>query len=81
MKHIEIDRLFIKKKLINDVLRLDHVTSNEQLVVVRTKELSNKTYHTLICKLGMCDIYAPTWGRVLTNIEDSWLGGFKSLGS
>ena len=59
-KHIEIDRHFIKEKLTDGVLSLVHVTSTEQLADVFTKGLNNKIYHNLICKLGMCDIFAPT---------------------
>ena len=59
-KHIEIDRHFIKENLINGNLRLDHLISDEQLVVVFTKGLNNKTYRTLVYKLGMCDINTPT---------------------
>lgn len=63
-----IDRYFIKEKLkrkikeklISGVLRIDHVTFNEQVADVFIKGLSNKAYHVLVCKLGMCDIYAPT---------------------
>ena len=59
-KHIEIDRHFIKEKVTDGVLRLLYITSEEQQADVFTKALSNKIYHTLVCKLGMCDIYAPT---------------------
>ena len=37
MKHIEIDRYFIKEKLINGALEVDHVPSDEQLANVFTK--------------------------------------------
>ena len=59
-KHIEIDRHFIKEKLTEGILSLHHVTSDKQLADVFTKGLCHRTYHTLVCKLGMCDIYAPT---------------------
>ena len=67
-KHIEIDRHFIKEKKTSDILNLSHVSSEEQLADVFTKGLDNRIFHTLVCKLGMCDIFAPTWGGVLTCI-------------
>lgn len=57
-KYMEIDRHFIYEKLLNGVLILDYATFNKRLADVFTKEISNKTYHTWICKLGMCDTYA-----------------------
>eukprot|EP00252_Welwitschia_mirabilis_P002409 TRINITY_DN1235_c0_g1_i6.p1 TRINITY_DN1235_c0_g1~~TRINITY_DN1235_c0_g1_i6.p1 ORF type:complete len:1428 (+),score=264.56 TRINITY_DN1235_c0_g1_i6:585-4868(+) len=59
-KHIEIDRHFIKEKLADGSLHLSHVTSKGQLADIFTKGLYNKQFHNLLCKLGMCDIYAPT---------------------
>ena len=59
-KHVEIDRHFIKEKLVNDVLSLFHISSEKQLADVFTKGLNHRTFHAMICKLGMCDIFAPT---------------------
>lgn len=59
-KHIEIDRHLIREKLNSGLLDLVHVTSDKQLADVFTKGLSNRTFHSLICKLGMCSIYALT---------------------
>lgn len=59
-KHIEIDRHFIKEKLTADILGLSHVASDKQLVDMFTKGPGNESYHNLVCKLDMCDIYAPT---------------------
>ena len=59
-KHVEIDRHFIKEKVTGGVLSLFHVSSEKQLADVFTKGLNKRTFHTLLCKLGMCDIFAPT---------------------
>ena len=59
-KHIEIDRHFIKEKLTSGILSLLHVSSEKQLADMFTKGLSKRIFHTLACKLGMCDIFAPT---------------------
>ena len=59
-KHIEIDRHFITEKLTSGVLNLRHISSQKQLADVFTKGLSHRNFHSLICKLGMCDIFAPT---------------------
>ena len=59
-KHIEIDRHFIKEKLTSGVLNLHHISSQKQLADVFTNGLSHRNFHSLIYKLGMCDIFAPT---------------------
>lgn len=66
--HIEIDPHFIKKKVVDGYLCLYHVSSNEQVADVFTKKLYNKSFHNLICKLGMGDVFAPTWEDVLIRI-------------
>lgn len=59
-KPIEIDRHFIKEKFTAGILGLSHVASNKQLVDMFAKGLDNKSYHNLVCKLDICDIYAPS---------------------
>jgi len=59
-KHIEIDRHFIKEKVTSGILNLCYVASEKQLADVFTKGLSKQMFHTLVFKLGMCDIFAPT---------------------
>lgn len=36
------------------------VNSDDQLADVSTKGVSNKVFRSVICKLGMIDVYAPT---------------------
>ena len=59
-KHIEIDRHFIKEKLNKDVICMPFVKSEDQLADVFTKGLSSKVFHSICCKLGMRNIFAPT---------------------
>ncbi|KAJ9189418.1 hypothetical protein P3X46_000714, partial [Hevea brasiliensis] len=59
-KYIEIDRHFIKEKVVNGSLSISYVGSKDQLADVFTKGLSCKGFHTLVCKLGTCNIQEPT---------------------
>ncbi|GAV57086.1 hypothetical protein CFOL_v3_00624, partial [Cephalotus follicularis] len=59
-KHIEIDRHFIKEKLDSKIICIPFVSSQNQLADVFTKGLSCKIFHSIVCKLGMQNIYAPT---------------------
>lgn len=59
-KHIEIDRHFIKKKVVGDSLYLYHVSFGDQIVDIFINGLCNKFIKNLVCKLDMCDIFAPT---------------------
>lgn len=59
-KHIEIDRHFIMEKVTDGSLKISYVASDEQLADVFTKGRGNRSFHTLVCKLGICDIYTPT---------------------
>lgn len=60
IKHIEIDRYFIKEKVVDGSLCLYHVSFSNQIVDIFTKGFCNKTFQNFICKLDMCDIFAPT---------------------
>ena len=66
-KHIDIDWHFIKEKLDAGIICLPFVTSSQQTAYILTKILARPTFEHLIDKLGMIDIYAPTWGGVLEN--------------
>ena len=65
-KHIEVDRYFIKEKLEARIIEVPHVRSQDLLADVLTKAVSNQAFNYCLDKLGMSDIYAPTWGGVLT---------------
>jgi hypothetical protein len=59
-KHIEIDRHFIKEKLNNGLICMPFVRSEDQLADVFTKGLSSRSFHPIVFKLGLIDIFAPT---------------------
>ena len=59
-KHVEVDRHFIKQNLEEKVIRFLFVKSEDQLVDVLTKLVSNKNFYISLDKLGIRDIYAPT---------------------
>ena len=64
-KHVEVDRHFIKEKLDQRIICFPFVRSTNQLVDVLTKAVLNKDFDSIIDKLGIIDIYTPTWGEVL----------------
>ena len=59
-KHVEVDRHFIKEKLEEKLIEVPHVRSQDQLVDVLTKAVSNQAFNGYLNKLRMSDIYAPT---------------------
>ena len=59
-KHVEIDRFFIKEKLDEMIMELPKIRSEDQLVDILTKGVSNQVFSKFLDKLGMCDIYVPT---------------------
>jgi hypothetical protein len=59
-KHVEIDRHFIKDQLQEGIIYTPYVKMGEQLVDILTKRVSSGVLHSVLCKLGMQDIYAPS---------------------
>ena len=59
-KHVEIDHHFIKEKLDQKIINFPFFKSENQLADILTKAVSGKVFHSIIDKLGMIDIYAPT---------------------
>ena len=68
-KHVEVDRFFIKEKLDDKIAELPKIRSEYQLADILTKTVSSQVFSKFLDKLGMCDIYAPTWGGVLRYYE------------
>jgi ATP sulfurylase len=59
-KHVEIDRHFIKEKLLEGIICTPYAKSREQLVDILTKGVSSGFLHRVLCNLDMRDIYAPS---------------------
>ena len=59
-KHIEIDRHFIKEKLDTGIICVPFVQSQDQTADILTKGVFKASFDSLVNKLGMYDIYAPT---------------------
>jgi hypothetical protein len=59
-KHIEVDRHFIKEKLLLKLVEIPFVRSSEQLANILTYAVSTEVLHKSLDKLGLEDIFAPT---------------------
>ena len=59
-KHIEIDCHVVRNKVLEKVIKLNHVRSNCQLADLLTKVLNYNQFSTLNCKMGMINIHTPT---------------------
>ena len=66
-KHIEVDRHFIKEKLDSGLIYTPYVSSQENLVDILSKGLSNN-FESIVSKMGMENTYSPAWGRVLESV-------------
>ena len=80
-KHVEVDRFFIKENLDEEIVEFPEIWLEDQLADILTKAVSSRVFSKFLGKLGMCDIYAPTWGGILwygmiishTLVTDSFL--------
>lgn len=57
MKHVEIDKHFIKEKLQTNQICILFVKIGDQLANAFTKRMCNPSFSRIICKLGMHNIY------------------------
>lgn len=60
IKHVKMDRHFIKEKLVEKLINITFVRSDEQLTYVLTNAVSTKVFHDSLNKLSIRDICAPT---------------------
>ena len=58
-KDIEIDCHVVRNKVLEKVIKLNHVRTNCQLADLLTKALNYNQFSTLSCKMGMINIHAP----------------------
>uniref|UniRef100_A0A2N9FY23 Reverse transcriptase Ty1/copia-type domain-containing protein n=1 Tax=Fagus sylvatica TaxID=28930 RepID=A0A2N9FY23_FAGSY len=59
-KHIELDCHLVREKIQDGLVRTLHVTSQNQLADIMTKALGSVQFHSLIDKMGISNIYAPS---------------------
>lgn len=59
-KHIEIDCHFVRDQLLLHTISTHHVPTNAQPADIFTKALGADQFKFLTCKLGICDLHAPT---------------------
>ena len=57
-KHIEIDCHVVRDKVLEKVIKLNHVRTHCQLADLLTKALSFSQFSTLVCKMGMINIHS-----------------------
>lgn len=56
-KHVEIDRHFIREKLEEQSLSIEHIPSTEQIADIYTKAVTPGLFHRLLTKLGCTNVY------------------------
>jgi hypothetical protein len=59
-KHIELDCHLIREKIQAGLVRTLYVTSQNQLADIMTKALGSVQFHSLLSKMGVHNIYAPS---------------------
>ena len=64
-KHIEIDCHVVQDKIQNGVLKPMFVSIEHQIADVLTKALHPSSFWFLIGKMGLKQIFSPSWGGVL----------------
>lgn len=62
-KHVELDRHFIKEKVEEGILTLNHVPTHQQVADILTKGLARVKFEELNSKLGMINIYSKLEGE------------------
>ncbi|XP_068666553.1 secreted RxLR effector protein 161-like [Aristolochia californica] len=61
-KHVEVEQHFIKQNFEAKIIRFPFVKYEDQLVDILTKAVCNKNFYKSLDKLGIKDLYTPTWG-------------------
>lgn len=68
-KHVEIDRHFIREKIEDKIIELEHVSSVDQVADIFTKPVSVNTFLSLIVKLGCINMYTKLEGECRNSKE------------
>ena len=69
IKHIEVDCHFVRNTVMDGLIITSFTTSFTQLTDVFTKTVAVGQFKSLCNKLGIVDLYAPTWGGVLELLD------------
>jgi hypothetical protein len=71
MKHVDVDKFFIKEKLDKKKLWifLRLVRFMDWLANIFNKRVSNQVFLKVLNKMGICDIYELTWEVVLILVD------------
>ena len=64
-KHVEVDQHFIREKIEQGEICMTYVSSKSQIADVLTKGIPREDFEDNVDKLGIIDIYIPTWRGVL----------------
>ena len=59
IKHVEVDRHFIKEKVDNGTLNIQYIPTAEQTADILTKALFIPGFDKLIDKLGIYSLHSP----------------------
>ncbi|GAA0146783.1 transmembrane signal receptor [Lithospermum erythrorhizon] len=59
-KHIEIDCHFLRDVVLEGIIRMNHVSTTNQLADIFTKALGKWPFEFLLRKLGILDLHTPT---------------------
>ena len=61
-KHIELDLHFVWDEVLSRNIKLHHINTTLQLADILTKPIGRDGFHSFRIKLGILNLYAPTWG-------------------
>ena len=59
-KHIEMDCHFVRDALQDGTISTSHIRTSVQPADILTKALGKSQFSLLLCKLGICNLHAPT---------------------
>ncbi|OMO90088.1 Integrase, catalytic core [Corchorus capsularis] len=59
-KHVEVDCYFVRDHVLAGDIHTHYVASKDQVADLFTKALGNDAFHSLLRKLGIIDLHAPT---------------------
>jgi len=59
-KHIDIDCHFVRERILQGMIRTNHVPTKEQLADILTKSLGRAQHEYLLSLLGVKDLFSPS---------------------